>query len=201
VKANGLFGALGRTPVRGGEIGWTQAYERRMRRFNLEAILAALIALAILTVLLFAAWGTFQNSVPLVRPMSAFYSPSSENPEPSAFETPPKVSVRPYGERIDTLAASSRRRSPNRQLSKLLSLTSGLRLRVGFPSHDFFYRKPLLQTQLLSAQTKATHREWRDAGKFQICLARIEVANCSSHLRIESLHGGGDCLIFRTAAF
>jgi len=57
-----------------------------------KSVLAALIALAILIVWLFAAWGTFQNSAPLVRPMSAFYGPSSENPEPSAFKTPPKVS-------------------------------------------------------------------------------------------------------------
>jgi hypothetical protein len=28
--------------MRGGEIGWTQAYERRMRKFNLKVIFAAL---------------------------------------------------------------------------------------------------------------------------------------------------------------
>ena len=34
---------LGRTPVRDGEIGWAEAYERRMRRSKLEVIFAALI--------------------------------------------------------------------------------------------------------------------------------------------------------------
>ena len=38
-----MFGALGRTPARGGEIDWTEAYERRMRRSKLEVIFAALI--------------------------------------------------------------------------------------------------------------------------------------------------------------
>jgi hypothetical protein len=48
VKGNGLLGAVGRSPVRSGEIDWVQAYERRMRRFNLTVILAALTALSIL---------------------------------------------------------------------------------------------------------------------------------------------------------
>jgi hypothetical protein len=48
-----------------------QSYERRMRIFNLEVILAALIALTILIVGLFTAWGAFQNSVLLVRPTSS----------------------------------------------------------------------------------------------------------------------------------
>jgi len=38
-----------RIPVRDGEISWAQAYERRMRRFNLEVIVLALSALTILT--------------------------------------------------------------------------------------------------------------------------------------------------------
>jgi hypothetical protein len=48
VKGNGLLGAVGRSPVRSREIDWAQAYERRMRRFNLMVILAALAALTIL---------------------------------------------------------------------------------------------------------------------------------------------------------
>jgi hypothetical protein len=71
VKANGLLGAAKRTSERGAEINWMQSYERRMRIFNLEVILAALIALTILIVGLFTAWGAFQNSVLLVRPMSS----------------------------------------------------------------------------------------------------------------------------------
>ena len=35
-----------RIPVRGEEIGWVQAYEGRMRRFNLEVVLVALSALS-----------------------------------------------------------------------------------------------------------------------------------------------------------
>ena len=34
--------------MRGREAGWVQAYERRMRKFNLAVILAALTALIIL---------------------------------------------------------------------------------------------------------------------------------------------------------
>jgi hypothetical protein len=48
VKGNGLVGAMERRSVRGGEVDWVQAYERRMRRFNLAVILAALTALTIL---------------------------------------------------------------------------------------------------------------------------------------------------------
>jgi len=48
VKGNGLLGAVGRSPVRSGEIDWALAYEQRMRRFNLAVILAALTALSIL---------------------------------------------------------------------------------------------------------------------------------------------------------
>ena len=50
----------------GGEISWAQAYERRMRRFNLEVILTALIALMILTAGLFFAWEAFHNSALLL---------------------------------------------------------------------------------------------------------------------------------------
>jgi len=44
----GLVGTTRRTSVSGGEGSWAQAYERRMRRFNLEVISAALLALALL---------------------------------------------------------------------------------------------------------------------------------------------------------
>jgi hypothetical protein len=40
----------------GGEIGWTEAYERRMRRFNLEVILAASIFLVIVITLTVMSW-------------------------------------------------------------------------------------------------------------------------------------------------
>ena len=62
VKANGLLGVAKRTSERGREINWMQSYERRMRIFNLEVILAALIALAILIVWLFTAWAAFRES-------------------------------------------------------------------------------------------------------------------------------------------
>jgi len=39
----------GETDAKGGEISWALAYERRMRRFNLEVVLVALSALAIVT--------------------------------------------------------------------------------------------------------------------------------------------------------
>jgi hypothetical protein len=48
VKASGLIGAVERIPLNSGEIGWVQAYERRMWRFNLAVIFAALAALIIL---------------------------------------------------------------------------------------------------------------------------------------------------------
>jgi ribosomal protein L4 len=48
VKGNGLLVAGGRSLARSGEIDWAQAYEKRMRRFNLAVVLAALAALAIL---------------------------------------------------------------------------------------------------------------------------------------------------------
>jgi len=46
-----------RSPVRGGEVDWVQAYERRMRRFNLTVIVAALTALTMLIALLAFALG------------------------------------------------------------------------------------------------------------------------------------------------
>jgi hypothetical protein len=44
--------------MKGTEMSWAQAYERRMRRFNLEVVL---IALSALTALLFSAWWFFQK--------------------------------------------------------------------------------------------------------------------------------------------
>jgi hypothetical protein len=52
-----LIGTASRTPMRVREISWAHAYERRMRRFNLEVISAALIALTLLIAWFFnAAW-------------------------------------------------------------------------------------------------------------------------------------------------
>jgi hypothetical protein len=68
VKAKGLLGASGRTPAEDGESSWTQAYERPIRRFNLEVILAASIVLMILTAGLFIAWEAFQNSAHVAHP-------------------------------------------------------------------------------------------------------------------------------------
>jgi hypothetical protein len=51
-----LIGAADRNPAGHGEISWAQAYGRRMRRFNLEVISVALIALVILIELLSGAW-------------------------------------------------------------------------------------------------------------------------------------------------
>jgi hypothetical protein len=68
MKANGFGGTAKRTPVKGREISWTQSYEGRMRRFNLEVVLAALIALALLITWLFSTWEAFQKSMPLIAP-------------------------------------------------------------------------------------------------------------------------------------
>jgi hypothetical protein len=68
MKANGLASTAKRTPVKGREDSWTQAYEIRMRRFNLEVVLVALIAIALLIAWLFTTWEAFQESVPLSRP-------------------------------------------------------------------------------------------------------------------------------------
>jgi hypothetical protein len=45
MKADRSDGAPNRTPTKGREIDWVQAYEKRMRRFNMEVVLAALLAL------------------------------------------------------------------------------------------------------------------------------------------------------------
>ena len=68
VKANGLVGSVRPSSVKAREISWTKAYESRMRRFNLEVVLVALIALALLIGWLFNTWEVFQKSVPLLRP-------------------------------------------------------------------------------------------------------------------------------------
>jgi len=54
-----LIGTARRSPVKDGEISWAQAYDRRMRTFNLEVILFAFIALVILTGLLSIAWWAY----------------------------------------------------------------------------------------------------------------------------------------------
>jgi hypothetical protein len=68
VKTNGLVkrvsGSLGR------EVNWTQAYESRMRRFNLEVVFVALIALVLAIMWSFITWQAFQRSVPLSHPVS-----------------------------------------------------------------------------------------------------------------------------------
>ena len=61
MKAHGWIGAPRRIPVRGEEISWVQAYQRLMRKFNLEVILAALSALTILIAWLFIVeWPLFK---------------------------------------------------------------------------------------------------------------------------------------------
>ena len=68
VKNNGLFGALGRTPALGRDISWTQAYERRMRRFNLEVVLVAMIALALLIGWGFITWKSWSHLLAPITP-------------------------------------------------------------------------------------------------------------------------------------
>ena len=55
MKAHGWISAPRRIRVRDQEVSWVQAYERRMRRFNLEVIVFALSALTILIAWLFIA--------------------------------------------------------------------------------------------------------------------------------------------------
>ena len=50
VKANGLVRAARGSSVNGGDIGWAAEYHRRMRKFNLEAVLAASLGLVILII-------------------------------------------------------------------------------------------------------------------------------------------------------
>jgi hypothetical protein len=45
MKADRSDGTADRTATKGKEIDWVQAYEKRMRRFNMEVVLAALLAL------------------------------------------------------------------------------------------------------------------------------------------------------------
>ena len=47
--------------VREGYGQWVRTYEKRIRRFNLEIILAAVSALTILSVWFFIAWWFFQK--------------------------------------------------------------------------------------------------------------------------------------------
>ena len=56
-----LNDAARRYPARGREISWTQAYERRMRRFNLQIIAVAFIALLIVIRFISIDWWIFQK--------------------------------------------------------------------------------------------------------------------------------------------
>jgi len=59
VKSPGSIGAAGKPPARGLDVNWARVYEKRMRRFNLEIILFALVSLTILTTWLFENVGSF----------------------------------------------------------------------------------------------------------------------------------------------
>jgi hypothetical protein len=50
-----------RYPAKDGEVSWAQAYQRRMRRFNLEIISVAVIALLIIIRIISIDWWTFQK--------------------------------------------------------------------------------------------------------------------------------------------
>jgi hypothetical protein len=52
VKANGLVGTANRTPENNQQLSWADAYQRRMRRFNLLVVSMAFIAITWLSVVL-----------------------------------------------------------------------------------------------------------------------------------------------------
>jgi hypothetical protein len=56
VKTDRLAVVANRPPVMSGGIDWAEAYEKRMRRFNLEVVLAALIALIVAIASLAYSW-------------------------------------------------------------------------------------------------------------------------------------------------
>jgi hypothetical protein len=56
-----LNDAARRYPTKDREISWTQAYERRMRRFNLEIIAVAFVALLIVIRFISIDWWIFQK--------------------------------------------------------------------------------------------------------------------------------------------
>jgi len=56
MKAKGLGRTAKQTAPEDREIGWAQAYEKRMRRFNVEVVLVALLAL----ILAVAFWFFYQ---------------------------------------------------------------------------------------------------------------------------------------------
>ena len=110
LKANPLLGwAKGSSE---NDVDWMQSSKRQMRRFNLEVILAALIALTISIVLLLTAWEAFQKSMPLgIR----FY-----------------LLTAPPGEILDLLFSRPRGK---RKISHLVALAAALQrkgVRVGF---------------------------------------------------------------------
>jgi hypothetical protein len=55
------MGPAKHAPAKRTEISWAQAYEKRMRRFNLEVILVALSALTISIAWLFITWWFFSK--------------------------------------------------------------------------------------------------------------------------------------------
>jgi len=60
MKANGSVRAARGSSVNGGDIGWAAEYHRRMRKFNLEAVLAAFsFGLVILIILTVTSWWAF----------------------------------------------------------------------------------------------------------------------------------------------
>jgi hypothetical protein len=59
VKANGSVRAARGSSVNGGDIGWAAEYHRRMRKFNLGAVLAASFGLVISVILTVIDWWAF----------------------------------------------------------------------------------------------------------------------------------------------
>jgi hypothetical protein len=69
MKANGWVHTARGSPMNGTQINWAEAYERRMRAFNLESVLYASISLVIFIILTVIDWWAFRASVtPLPRP-------------------------------------------------------------------------------------------------------------------------------------
>jgi hypothetical protein len=56
VKTDRFAAPANRPPAMSDGIDWAQAYEKRMRRFNLEVVLAALIALTVAIASLAYSW-------------------------------------------------------------------------------------------------------------------------------------------------
>ena len=82
MKANGLLDAVRWIPVRSRDSSWSQTYERRMRRFNVEVNLAALSALTISIAWIFIALFLF-----VLSNLSAPAAPTIVSPYESPRET------------------------------------------------------------------------------------------------------------------